>query len=458
MFSLDSDKWQQAIIAEHQSIIDAGVWEVHDRQDLLQERKAVNSRWVFTVKLNTDGSIERYKARLVVKGYSQIAGIDYAKTFAPVTRYGSLRLVIALAVNLGLLLEHLDIKIAFLNGDLEEEIWMTPLPGIGLDGKILLLKKSLYGLKQAPLKWYEKLSAVLASLGFKPLHFDPCVYIYFNEGCKTIIVVYVDDLTIVGTRQDLDSLTAGLNAQLNVTVKGPLSWLLGFEVQQSKTGIKLKQQLYIDQLLERFNFSKLNPVKTPLDHNQKLVKALPNEPAIDTNLYQQQLGSLMYLVTCTRPDIAHAISVLSQFCSHPLEVHHAAVKRVFRYLSGTRSVGLVYSHTTGPLSIIGYSDAGYGNCLDTRRSWSGYGFLLGSCLVSWRSTKQHSVATSTTEAEYMALSATARHASWYTIEMQKLAYKVPITLKCDNTSSINLGHNAIISTRSQHIDIHYHYV
>jgi len=166
----------------------------------------------------------------------------------------------------------------------------------------------------------------------------------------------------------------------------------------------------------------------------------------------------MYLVTCTRPDIAHAVSVLSQFCSHPLEVHHAAVKRVFRYLSGTCSVGLIYSRNTGPLSLVGFSDAGYGNCLDTRRSWSGYGFLLGSSLISWRSTKQHSVSTSTTEAEYMALSVTARHASWYAIGMKELHYQVPIILKCDNTSSINLGHNTIISQRSKHIDIHYHYV
>ena len=147
MQSLDSNKWQQAIIEEHQSIIDAGVCEVFDKKDLPNERKPINSKWVFTVKLNSDGSVERYKARLVVKGYSQIAGIDYEETFAPVTRYDSLRLIMALAVNLGLFLEQLDIKTAFLNEDLDEEIWMIPPPGIGLEGKTLLLKKALYGLK-----------------------------------------------------------------------------------------------------------------------------------------------------------------------------------------------------------------------------------------------------------------------------------------------------------------------
>ena len=204
--------------------------------------------------------------------------------------------------------------------------------------------------------------------------------------------------------------------------------------------------------------NKLNAVKTPLDPNVKLLKASPDEPAVDTTLYQQQLGSLMYLVTCTRPDIAHAVSVLSQFCSHPLASHHQAVKRVFRYLSGTRSHGLSYYRTPGSLSLTAFSDAAYGNCWDTKRSWQGYCFSLGSCLISWRSTKQHSVSTSTTEAEYMALSTTARQASWYLIGFKELDIKVPVTLNLDNTSAIDLSQHAIIFQCSQHIDIHYHYV
>jgi len=202
----------------------------------------------------------------------------------------------------------------------------------------------------------------------------------------------------------------------------------------------------------------LNPVKTPLDPNVKLFKALPDEPAVDTNLYQQYLGSLMYLVSCTRPDLAHAVSVLSQFCSHPLESHHQAVKRVCHYLSGTRNVGLSYSRTNSSLCLIGYSNAGYGNCWDTRRSWQGYCFVLGTCLISWRSTRQHSVSTSTTEAEYMALSTTARQANWYLIGLKELQINVPVTLKCDNSSSIDLSSHSIISQHSKHIDIHYHYV
>ena len=268
MSSLDSDKWQEAMIVEHQSIVDAGTWEVHDRKDLSSGQQAINSWWVFKVKLNADGLIEHYKARLVVKGYSQLAGIDYEETFAPVIRYDSLRLIIALAVNLGLVLEQLDIKTVFVNGKLKKEIWMTPPSGIGLDGEVLLPKKALYGLKQTLLIWYEKLSSVLAKMGFNLLNFDPCVFIYFNEERKTIIVVYVEDLTIVGVRQDLDALVDGLKIHFEVAVKGPLSWLLGFEVQQYKYTTKLSQQLYIDQLLERFEMSNLNPVSTPLEQNK----------------------------------------------------------------------------------------------------------------------------------------------------------------------------------------------
>src|SRR5690606_704478 len=158
MDSLDSEKWIAAMLEEHQRMIDLNVWEVRERSELPSNRTCVNAGWVYTIKLNADGSVERYKARLVAKGYSQQAGIDYNEIFAPVTRYDSLRFVIALATNLNLHLELLDIKTAFLYGELKEEIWMNPPPGIGLDGKVLLLKKALYGLKQAPLKWYEKLS------------------------------------------------------------------------------------------------------------------------------------------------------------------------------------------------------------------------------------------------------------------------------------------------------------
>jgi len=202
----------------------------------------------------------------------------------------------------------------------------------------------------------------------------------------------------------------------------------------------------------------LNPVKTSLDLQIKLIKVSLDESAVDITLYQQKLGSLMYLITCTCPDIAYPVSLLSYFCSYPLASHHQAVNRVFHYLSGTHSLGLSHYHIHGSLSLTAFSDAAYGNCWDTKHSWQGYCFLLGSCLVSWHSTKQHSVSTSTAEAEYMALSTTARQASWYLIAFKELDIRVPVTLNYDNTTAIDLSQHTIISQRMKHIDIHYHYV
>ena len=232
---MDSDKWQSAILDEYQSIQDADVWEVHN--EVPEGRKPIGSRWVFKVKLNADGSIERHKARLVVKGYSQQSGIDYDETFAPVSRYDSLRLIIAYASINKLELGQLDIKTAFLNGILKEEIWMLPPPGIGLDSKVLLLKKALYGLKQAPHTWYDRLSSALAEIKFVASNFDPCVFICAER--KTILVVYVDDLTIVGTTRDLRLLKEHLQSHFTVTDKGKLQWLLGIEITETERAIEL---------------------------------------------------------------------------------------------------------------------------------------------------------------------------------------------------------------------------
>jgi len=198
MASLDSDAWQHAMMEEHQAIMDASVWEEVEIKDLPVGRKLVGSRWVFKVKRNSDGCVERFEARIVAKGYSQVEGINYDETFAPVTRYDSLRLIIALALHLGLDMSQADIKSTFLNGDLNKEVWMMPPPSIGLDGKVLRLLKSLYGLKQAPLAWFERLSSAPAELGFLSCSFDPCIFISPNY--NIIIVVYVDDITTVGRK------------------------------------------------------------------------------------------------------------------------------------------------------------------------------------------------------------------------------------------------------------------
>ena len=193
--------------------------------------------------------------------------------------------------------------------------------------------------------------------------------------------------------------------------------------------------------------SNCKSVSTPIDHAAKFESAPKGTPPFEQNLYQQMIGALLYLVTCTRPDLAFVISFLSQFSSCPLESHHTAVKHVFRYISSTKSFTLKYSRlsnaSASPFSLHGYSDADFANCLDTRRSFSGYCFMLGDAVISWRTQKQQSVAVSTTEAKYMALSLTSRQAVWYEHALKQISHSTNINLYCDNQSGINIAENAV---------------
>lgn len=325
---------------EHQRMIDLGVWDELESSTMPADRTYVNAGWVYTINNHADGTLERYKARLVAKVYSQQAGIDYNEKFAPVTRYDTFRFVITLATNVNLNLEQLDIKTAFLYGDLDEEIWMNPPLGIGVDGKVLCLRKAHYSLKQAPLKWYEKLSSVLAKLGFSLFVFDPCVYI--SKSKQTFVVVYVDDITVAGTKHAIDTFVSVLKRKFSVSVKVPLSWILGIKVQQNPNGLYLTQQQYIHQTLDFIGMLDCKSVTTPLDPKVQLFPAHPDQKPVDQQLYQRITGCINHLVFCTRPDLAHTYSVLFSFNSCPTKAHHQALKCCLQYLSGTQSLGLFY--------------------------------------------------------------------------------------------------------------------
>jgi len=394
----------------------------------------------------------------VATGYSQVEGLDYNKTFAPVIRYDSLRLNIALALHLGLDISQVDIKSAFLNRDLNEKVWMMPPPGIGLDGKVLHLHKSLYGLKQAPLAWFERLSSALTELGFLSCSFDPCLFI--SPDYNVIIVVYGDNITTVGRKSDVCKVYQHLTKHFTVMIKNGLSYLLGIEILHTATGLGLRQTQYITNILTCFGMENSRPVSTPIDSKAPLVKADKSEPTYKKQLYQQMIGSLMYLVTCTHLDLGFVVSFLSRFSAYPLLCYHTAVKQVFRYLAGTRSTSLVYTRHSSmdiPLLITGYSDADYASCRDTRRSVSGHVFLLNGYAISCLSKKQNLVSTSTTESEYMALATTARQALWYINRLSQLSFTIAVELKANNTSSIDVAENLINNPKTTHIDISFHF-
>lgn len=410
MTSNHQDEWRQAMKEELDSLNENEVWDIVRRPT---SRKVIGGKWVFKVKGKANGEIERFKARYVARGFSQVQGLDYDEIFAPVAKYDSLRLLLAIAARRKWRPKQLDIKTAFLYGHLQDEVYMElpegePRP----DGHVAKLNRCIYGLKQSPREWYFRLTKHLQSYGYTSSAFDPCILIH-NSG-QMIIAIYVDDITLFGESGPLMEETVNaLKSEFKVTDMGLLHWLLGIQIEFSDKGISLSQTAFIDKILARFSMQNCNPVGTPVDHNQRFHRITEKEPQADTTQYQQILGSIMYLVTGTRPDLAYASTHLSQYSSNPSASHFSAVKRLLRYVKGTKITKLFYPYEQ-PLVLNAFCDASHGNCLDTRRSFSGYLFQLGNSVISWRCRKQRSVATSTCEAEYMALALVTKQFIWIT--------------------------------------------
>ena len=447
-------EWKMAMESELQSLKENDVWEVVDQPP---HRKIVDCRWVYKVKAKPNGELERFKARLVAKGFSQVQGQDYDEIFSPVVRYDSLRLLLAISASRGWRPRQLDVTTAFLYGILKEEVYMHLPEGSRLDGKVARLKRCIYGLKQSPREWYFRLVEHLIPYGFAITAFDPCVMVH--ESGDLFIAVYVDDISLFGSSgQLMDAVIALLKSEFKVNDMGELHWLLGIQIDFTATGICLSQTTFIDKILDRFSMRDCNPVITPLDPNQRLIAASDNDTRADATQYQQIIGSLMYLVTGTRPDLAYTITHLSQFNSAPTTLHLAHAKRVVRYLKGTKDRKLFYPWDS-PLHLSTFTDAFYGNCYDTRRSFSGYLLKLGTCTIAWRCRKQRSVATSTCEAEYMALAFATKHHLW-TIRgiTELLKVEIPNAINTDSLSAMDLASNPKINDRLKHIDIAYHFV
>ena len=450
----DSDKWISAMDDELEALDKNKTWIIVDTPT---NRKIVNCMWVFKIKHASDGSIERYKARLVARGDSQVAGTDYDELFAPVVRFDSLRLLLAISASRQWRPRQLDVKTAFLYGLLKEEIYMRLPEQLRVDGKVCKLQRCLYGLKQSPREWYARLTNYLLPYGFAISIFDPCVLIH--ESGNLFIAIYVDDISIFGPSDSLtERIISALQTEFEVKDLGQLHWLLGIKIEFTDSAITLSQETYIDKILDKYGMTDCNSLSTPLDPNIQLREGTLEEQIDDISVYQQIIGSLMYAVTGTRPDLAYAVTHLSQFNSNPSKLHLAAAKRILRFLKGTRDTKLTYL-TKQPLILESFCDASYGNCLDTRRSFWGYLFQLGSATISWRSRRQRSVATSTTEAEYMALSNTSKHHLWTLRALSELLHlEIPAAIRCDNMGSIDIAENPRINDRSKHIDIHYHAV
>src|SRR4051812_21688763 len=405
--------------------------------------------------MKADGTIEKYKGRLVIKGYSQQEGIDYFDTYSPVSRITSIRMVLAIAALRNLEVHQMDVKTAFLNGDLEEEIYMRQPEGFSAPGKekkVCKLVKSLYGLKQAPKQWHQKFDNVMLEKGFKTSECDKCVYIKENKEGYILLCLYVDDMLIIGSNDKIIKSTKDmLNSKFDMKDMGLADVILGIKITRTSDGISLNQSHYVDKILEKFNKGDTYEVRTPIDPNQHLLKnKVENVSQVE---YSRIIGSLMYLMSCTRPDIAYTVGKLSRYTSNPGSNHWKAITRVLRYLRYARGYGLHY--TRYPIVVEGYSDANWISDMKDSKSTSGFVFILGGAAVSWKSSKQTVIARSTMESEFIALDKCVEEAEWLRQFLQDIpnwTKPVPaICIHCDSQSAIGRAQSNMYNGKSRHI-------
>ncbi|XP_073268730.1 uncharacterized protein [Populus alba] len=432
-----------------------------DLVPLPPSKNLVGCKWVYRIKKNADGSIARHKARLVAKGFSQEEGIDYHETFSPVVKPTTVRLVLALAAQFNWSLRQLDVTNAFLHGLLHEEVYMAQPPGfvskLHPSDFVCRLKKSLYGLKQAPRAWNERFTSFLPSLGFQASSTDPSLFVQHSSLGVVILLLYVDDIILIGSHASLlSSVIAALTQEFDMKDLGRLHYFLGLQITYLPSGLFVSQMSYITDLLSRVDLQHSKSCDTPCLPHHHLLKD-DGQPYSHPQQYRSIVGALQYL-TFTRPDIAFSVNQACQFMHNPMHSHVVAVKRILRYLKGTLDVGLHFQG--GPLHLQAYSDADWAGDPNDRRSVSGSIVFLGSSPISWASKKQHTVSRSSTEAEYRALAIAAAELAWIRQLLcdVHIPLHIPPIIHCDNISAISLASNPVFHSRMKHLQIDYHFV
>ena len=459
--------WQAAVDKEIASLLANGTWE---EGDLPNGKHAIDTKWVFKYKFDTDGNLERCKARLVVKGFKQREGVDYDETYAPVSKHASLRATLSLTAARNYELHAMDITTAFLNGVLEEvdEVYINLPAGYqAAPGKVGRLRRALYGLKQAPRVWHKRLKEVLESIGFAPADADASLFSYNHKSGQIFLLVYVDDLLIAAPSLDGVNYTKEkVMAAFAARDLGEATAYLGMSITRNRAAgtLKLSQSNMVVELVDSYGLSKAAPKRVPLSPSVQLSSSIGKPLDTTKYPYSALIGSLQYLASCTRPDISFTVGALGKYSSKPTTAHWTAALNVVRYLKGTAELGICYggsscSSSDNSTKVLGYSDADFAGDVDTRRSTTGYVFILNGGAISWSSRHQKTVATSTMEAEYMAQAAAAKEGLWVRKLQRNLGIKdCTIKIFADNQAAIKLANNPTSSARSKHIDVMHHFV
>ncbi|GJX21475.1 retrovirus-related pol polyprotein from transposon TNT 1-94 [Tanacetum coccineum] len=400
------------------------------------------------------------KARLVARGYRQDEGIDFEESFALVARLEAIRIFLMFVAHMNMVIYQMDVKTAFLNGNLREEVYVSqPNRFVDKDkpNRMYKLKKALYGLKQAPHAWYDMLSSFLISQYFSKGSVDPTLLICRDGKELLLVQIYVDDIIFAASTPELcDLFSKIICSKFKMSMMDKISFFLGLQISQSPRGIFINQSKYALESLKKYGFNSCDPVDTPMVEKSKLDEDKEGK-VVDPSHYRGMIGTLLYL-TASRPDLQFAICMCARYQARPTEKHLHAVKRIFQYLRGTVNRGLWYPKDSS-IALTAFADADHAGCQDTRRSTSGSMQFLGDRLISWSSKRQKSAAISSTEAEYIALSGCCAQILWMRSQLTDYGFgfnKIP--MYCDNKSAIALCCNNVQHSRSKHIDIRFHFI
>lgn len=464
MRSADKKKWKFAADEEMNSLEKNETWDIVDRP---KERKVIECRWIFKIKPGVPGGEpKRYKGRVVAKGYAQREGIDYQEVFSPVVRHISICIMLSLVVYEDLELEQMDVRTAFLHGNLDEEIFMEQPDGFEQGGKdkVCLLKKSLYGLKQAPRQWNKRFDKFMKDQNFKRSVQNQCVYRKeVAEKQFVYLLLYVDDMLLAAKKMnEIVKLKKLLSSEFDMKDLGGARRILGMDIfRNRKEGtLKLSQSDYLQKVLKKFNMMDCKSSSTPVGAHFKLA-AIEDESEmlnLDKIPYSSAVGSVMYAMVGSRPDLAYGVGLISRYMSRPGEIHWEAVKWLLRYIKGACNKCLTYTKGKD-FAIEGFSDFEYAADLDRRRSISGYVFRVGGNTMSWRSCLQSVVALSTTETEYIALTEAIKEGIWISGLLEELGYaQKKFSIWCNSQSGICLSKNKVYHEKTKHFATKYHFI
>lgn len=480
MSTPEADAWRQAMREEIQALEKLGVYRC---VPCPKGVKPLKGKWVYKNKLGDRNQLLRRKARFVAKGFLQVHGRDYFDTHSPVSKMKSIKMMFSLAARMDLEIHQMDFDTAFLNAGIDEDIYMEQPEGFAEASDsgthmVWKLLKALYGLKQASRQWNRTIDRFLRQLGYRPLVSDPCVYWKKSKNNKLMILcLYVDDTTIMFDVCDAGEWNRDKKAigeAYPIKDLGECEWILNMKITRDRTKrtITLSQKAYVDRVVAQFNMTESQPVATPSVHGQDYWRAPYGKDPVPlegeaAERYRSLIGALLYAANITRPDIAYTVGRLCRHTANPSELHWVAAKRVLRYLRGTSDYCLVFGQGQQVTSVTRgneptvdiYTDADWAGDTSDSKSTSGCLVRFNGDVINWLSKKQHSVAMSSTEAEYMALAESVKEALWYRSWIQEVFGKeIRSTIHCDNQSAIKLSDNDFIHDKSKHIRLRYHFL